>query len=79
MLTHYNMQNELVEIKSRLEANLLAFEKQYAMSSTDFYERFENGELGDAMDFIEWAATIEMLDNLNKRIGDFKTDVMEKN
>lgn len=62
------MQNELAEIKSRLEENLATFEKQYAMSSTDFYARFENGELGDAMDFMEWASTIEMLDNLNKQI-----------
>lgn len=62
------MASQSSEIKLRLEANLETFERQYEMSSTDFYPRFEDGSLGDAMDFFEWAATIEILDNLNKQI-----------
>jgi hypothetical protein len=41
------------------------FEAEYALSSTDFYRRYESGEMGDELDFVEWAATIEMLANGN--------------
>lgn len=38
------------------------------MESEVFSKRFEVGELGDAMDSIEWAAIIEMLANVNQRL-----------
>ena len=30
------------------------------MDSEYFYDEFENGKLGDAMDFIEWASLYDM-------------------
>jgi hypothetical protein len=60
--------NRMVELKASLSNELLAFEKHYNMESSFFYQRFEAGELGDAMDFIEWAATVEMLTNVNQRL-----------
>ncbi len=60
--------NRMVELKARLSNELLGFEKHYNMESSIFYQRFEAGELGDAMDFIEWAATVEMLTNVNQRL-----------
>lgn len=59
----------LADLKSRLVSQIVAFEEQYKMPTRDFYARFERGELGDAMDYIEWSATAEMLQNLEKRIG----------
>jgi len=56
----------LQEQKARLQAQLEAFERRYAMPSRVFYSRFERGELGDEMDFIEWAATQEMVQNLDR-------------
>jgi hypothetical protein len=58
----------LIELKTRLEQQLAEFEKQYTMKSSDFNARFERGELGDAMNFVEWSATLEMVANLNKRL-----------
>lgn len=58
----------LVDLKSRLATQIAAFEQQYKMLTRDFYARFERGELGDAMDYIEWSATAEMLQHLEKRI-----------
>lgn len=58
----------LVNTKMRLRTRIDAFEQQYKMPTRDFYARFERGELGDAMDYIEWSATAEMLQNLEKRI-----------
>lgn len=60
--------HRMEELKKRLSNELHAFEKQYNMQSNIFHQRFEAGELGDATDFIEWAATIEMLNNVNQRL-----------
>lgn len=64
----------LTELKARLERQLVEFENQYAIKSPDFYARFERGELGDVMDFIEWSATYEMVAHVRERIGMLQKD-----
>ncbi len=59
----------LTEMRTRLEIQQGEFETRHGMKSADFYERFERGELGDAMDFVEWSATYEMIANLDKRLA----------
>lgn len=44
----------------RLEARLHAYEQRYAMTSAEFYQRFCSGELGDAMDYVEWSVFWDM-------------------
>jgi hypothetical protein len=56
------------KLKERLQKELLEFERKHKMESVKFYKRFNSGELGDYMDFIEWAATVEMLENADKRL-----------
>lgn len=43
-----------------LEARLSAYEEQFNMSSAEFYSRFQAGELGDEIDFVEWSVFYEM-------------------
>jgi len=38
----------------QLHMDLDEFEARYAMYSKAFYGRFRIGEMGDAMDFMEW-------------------------
>ena len=38
------------------------------MESATFYRRFEAGELGDAMDFFEWASLYELRQDIIKKI-----------
>jgi hypothetical protein len=59
----------LETLKTTLAARIAAFENQYHMPTREFYPRFEDGALGDAMDFFEWSATYEMLQNLERRIS----------
>jgi len=59
----------MLELKTRLIGQLEEFEKKYALSSSEFYTQYENGELGDDMDFVEWAATVEMLANADRRLA----------
>lgn len=44
----------------RYKRDLREFEERYGMESEAFYKRFEAGELGDAMDFFEWAGLYEL-------------------
>ena len=53
---------------ARYEHDLEAFEKRYGMDSATFYQRFEAGELGDAMDFFEWAGLCELRQDLLEKI-----------
>jgi len=61
------------ELKKRLAAQLAEFEEHYALKSADFYTRYENGEMGDSMDFVEWSATVEMLANAEKQMALLET------
>jgi len=50
-----NGKKQLTEYETKLKQ----FEVQYGMSSTEFYQKFEAGELGDAMDFFDWSGLVE--------------------
>ena len=52
----------------QLQADLAEFERKYQLSSTEFYRRFQAGQTGDAMDYVEWASLVQMADNLHKRL-----------
>ncbi|OGR06904.1 MAG: hypothetical protein A2511_16210 [Deltaproteobacteria bacterium RIFOXYD12_FULL_50_9] len=58
----------LSELLTTLRSQLADFEKKYCMSTQLFRERFERGEMGDAMDYMEWAATNGMLINAEKHL-----------
>ena len=62
---------EIANIRTQLEqlnADLTEFEAQYAMSSAPFYQRYQSGQTDDRMDFVEWAALVQMVNNLEKRL-----------
>ena len=52
----------------RYERDLREFEQRYGMESSSFYQRFEAGELGDAMDFFEWAGLYELQQDILEKI-----------
>lgn len=58
--------NELVQLKERLDA----YERQYSMTSEDFYTRFRSGELGDALDFVEWSVFWDMYESTQERLNE---------
>ena len=60
--------NRMATLKTRLIKQLQTFEKQYHLKSHEFYPRYESGALGDDIDFMEWASTIEMVNNINQRL-----------
>lgn len=52
----------------RLDGDIHNYEIQYGMSADDFFRQFDAGELGDAMDFIEWGSLIMMREDLRQRL-----------
>ena len=53
---------------SQLQADIAEFEQKYHLSSTEFYQQFQDGQTSDDMDYVEWASLIQMADNLEKRL-----------
>ncbi len=57
----------------RYEQDLQEFEERYEMESRVFHQRFESGDMGDAIDFFEWAGLYELRQDLIKKIERLET------
>jgi len=51
---------------AKTKRKLLKMENKSGMSSSDFYARFQKGELGDDFKFIRWAGECETLERLER-------------
>ena len=58
-----------VEKLLALGKELTAFEQKYSMSSIEFFQRFERGEMGDAMDYFRWVGRYEAYLHLKTMIS----------
>jgi len=56
---------EYADLRERLQV----FETRYQMSSEDFYRRFQSGDMGDAMDVVEWSVFYEMWESVRARLA----------
>lgn len=61
----------------QITPDLEKFELKYNMSSEQFYNKFEAGELGDDGDFFEWSSIYENALLFNKRIAELGSLVNE--
>lgn len=50
------------------------YEKQYDMKSVEFFAKFDSGQLGDRMDFVEWASLTQMAEHLRQKIESVATE-----
>jgi predicted transcriptional regulator len=66
-LLHHEAERSQVQL-SQLQADLAEFERRYDLSSGEFYQRFRAGQMGDDMDYVEWASLVQMVHNLEKRL-----------
>jgi hypothetical protein len=66
-LLQHEAQQSLDQLR-QFQVDLAEFERQYHLSSQEFYQRFQTGQTSDDMDFVEWASLIQMVENLKKRI-----------
>jgi hypothetical protein len=56
----------------RYARDLREFEEHYHMGSADFHSRFEAGDLGDAVEFFEWAGLYELYQVLEEKVRDLE-------
>ena len=58
---------------SQINDELARFEKNYKMSSEQFYKKFEAGKLGDGEDFFEWSSLYENILLYKQRIKELES------
>jgi hypothetical protein len=62
-----------VEALAALIRSLVTYEQRYQMSSTDFYARYQKGEIGDSTDAVEWAGDyqhyLDLKDELEQKLA----------
>jgi hypothetical protein len=56
--------DDLVE----LTQEITLFEQRYKMTSSEFFDKYQRGEMGDDLDFIEWAGQYRMYLDLKHKI-----------
>lgn len=56
-------------IADNIEIDLNIFEQKYKMKSSEFFEKFENGELGDDKDYIIWSGIYELQLDCQHKLG----------
>ena len=69
LLQEASEQYDPVEKLLALDRELITFEQKHGMTSVLFFQRFEAGELGDALDFIRWAGRYELYLRLKTMIS----------
>lgn len=65
LIVPQSIQQDILDLENRLKA----FESKYQMSSSNFYQQFKAGKLGDAMDFFEWSVFYEMWENTQQLVS----------
>ncbi len=56
----------------RVNNSLADFEKRHKMSSDEFYEKFNAGELGDDREYIKWYAYKDTFNKLMDRLSEIE-------
>jgi hypothetical protein len=76
---------EIRQYLERLELSIQAvqrrlkrFEDEFGMDSEEFYRRLQNAELGERLNYAEWAGEHEMLQRLRKQRAELKQKLGEK-
>lgn len=65
------IEGELKILKAKLEGfeeEMHKFESKHRLSSKEFYEKFENGELGDDEDHFAWWSAIHAHESIQARM-----------
>jgi hypothetical protein len=57
--------------------DLAQYEQRYGMESAAFSERFQRGEMGDALDYVRWATKYRMYEEMRAEIESV-FDVLEQ-
>ncbi len=62
----------------RVEQAMARFEHQYGLSSDEFWQRFQAGQMDDTADFMEWNVFCKMHQRLISRLRILRGDVVHE-
>ena len=54
----------------QLVRDLTLLEQKHGLSSTEFLQRYQRGEMGDDMEFVRWATKVEMYEEMKADLDD---------
>jgi hypothetical protein len=74
--------NKLVDLETsrvrmqleEIERVMADYERQYGMNTADFFRQFEADQLGDRMDFVEWASLTKLAKHLRSVLEEISAD-----
>ncbi len=69
------VENQLLLIDfgiAKTKRKLRELEKEFGMNSSSFYEKFNEGKLGDDFKYVRWAGEYETLEKLQEDYNDLK-------
>lgn len=53
---------------AEIEKALADYEKQFNMSTAEFFERYQAGQTDDSAESVEWASLAQMAESIRKRL-----------
>jgi hypothetical protein len=56
--------------QSQIREKLTTFEEKYGLKTDEFYQRFQEGKLGDEMDFFEWSALADIYQEISQWLAE---------
>jgi len=68
MLSEAMAETSPVDSLLELVIELSKYERQYGMTSAEFIQRYQRGELGDDPDMIDWAGAYRLFQRLKRRV-----------
>ncbi len=72
-IVHHQITRDKADLR-RVQKALTKFQAQYGLSSADFWERFQVGEMADTADFMEWNAFCKMKQRILGRLRILQDD-----
>jgi hypothetical protein len=64
----------LLKQQDELRLELDDFEHRYRLASAEFYTKFEHGELGDNIDFVDWSGAWRVYQTVLESLNLLKTE-----
>ncbi len=65
---------QLLKQRDELRRELEQFEQQYGLASVEFYTRFERGEMGDDLDFVDWSGAWRVYQTVSDSLALLKAE-----
>jgi hypothetical protein len=59
------------------EKDLLEFEQRYQMPTAEFFRQWQAGQVGDQMDYVEWASLAQMANRIRERLETLTSETQE--